>query len=190
MSGNYKLSDVKRQEKYSLAYIGAISSVAGYSVDDVEVDEDSIDFTINQRADSESDGEDYPLIEGLKVQLKCTFAHQPNPNTNSIHLTISRKNYQDLIRARTVVPRILVVLYTPREFDAFLNHADFSMELLNTAHWLCLRGWESLPEGQNSIVVRVPLNQRFTVSTLRGMMDCLATTEQTEMINNCFGEES
>ncbi|MCP4417712.1 MAG: DUF4365 domain-containing protein, partial [Chloroflexi bacterium] len=144
--GNYKISDTIRQEQYSLAYVKAIASVAGYGVDDVSVDEDSIDFTINQRADPESDGEDYPLMEGLRVQLKCTYDHQPNPNTNCIHIDISRKNYQDLRRAKTAIPRILVVLYTPREFDDYLNHVDLSMELLNTAHWLSLRNWEPLPK--------------------------------------------
>lgn len=188
--GNYKISDTKRQEQYSLAYIKAIASVAGYSVDDVSVDEDSIDLTINQRADPNSDGEDYPLLEGLRVQLKCTYSHQPNPETNCIHIDISRKNYQDLRRPKTVIPRILVVLYTPREFDGYLRHIDLSMELLNTAHWLSLQGWEPLPEGQNSKTVQVPLNQKFTVSSLRQMMDCLAIAESSNMSEICFGGDS
>ena len=188
--GNYKISDTKRQEQYSLAYIRAIASVAGYSIDDVSVDEDSIDFTINQRADPESDGEDYPLTEGLRVQLKCTYNHQPNPNTNCIHIGISRKNYQDLRREKITVPRILVVLYTPQVFDESVNHGELSMELSNTAHWLSLRGWASLQKGQQSTTVRVPMHQKFTVSWLRQVMDCLAITEPSEIFDKCFGESS
>lgn len=183
--GNYRISDTERQNQYSIAYIQAISSVAGYSVEEIRVDQDSVDVTLTQRGDRESDGEEYPLREGLKIQLKCTHQHQPR--NGLIHFPLSRKNYNDLRRLRVVATRLLIVLYTPPGFENFIQERDNDTILANTAHWLSLKGMPTIPAGQNSVTVRVPIAQRFTTTWLGKAMDCIATVEADMQIDSFFG---
>lgn len=161
----------KRQEMFSVAYISAVVAAAGYSVDDVKLDEDSIDVTIKQRGNSK-DPNDYPVCSTLSIQLKCTYAHKPN-NDNCIHFPLSKKNHNDLCRAHVAIPAILVVLYIPSNDESdWLVEQDEAMLLKNTAHWISLRGRTPITDTQTTVLI--PIEQRFSVDSLRQIMNRLA----------------
>lgn len=158
----------RQQEQFSIAYIHSIASVAGYGVEEIRVDVDSVDLTITQYGDAET----YPLIEGLKVQLKCTYAHIPDTGKGHLSFPISIKNYNDL-RRKSLNPRVLVVLHVPRNIDLWLGHSEDSIVLNHCAYWTSLREWPDTDNAEN-ITIDLPLSQRFTVSELKGLMEILA----------------
>src|SRR5262245_53491513 len=105
-----------QQEQFSIAWVHSIASAAGYAVEGVRVDIDCVDVTITQFGK----WNDYPQIEGLKVQLKCTYSH--TPKEDGIHYPLKIKNYDDL-RRKCLNPRILVVLHVPETVDEWIKHA-------------------------------------------------------------------
>jgi hypothetical protein len=170
--GRFTIPPTIQQEQFSIAYVRAIASVAGYSIDKPEVDTDSIDLAIVQCGDDEF----YPDIERLHVQLKCTYTHVPNEEQGCIKFPLKIKNYNDL-RRNCAIPRILVVVHTPREVHGWLTHSEDSLSLYHSAYWVSLRNAPAT-ENQDSVTIDVPLNQKFTVDELSSIMNLLAMGEK------------
>lgn len=160
---DYCLHTSKRQEQYSIAWILSLAAASGYSLEEIRVDVDSVDATLKQKPD----GLEAPDIDRLDVQLKCTYAHNPNENTFPFPLEI--KNYDDLRRTKLTVPRILVVLHVPPEPGAWIEFDPHGLTLRNCAYWACLR---ALPATTNKtkVVVHIPVAQRLNVETLTQLM--------------------
>jgi hypothetical protein len=156
----------QQQEQFSIAYVHSIASAAGYGIEEVRVDIDSIDLTITQYGQDNA----YPLIEGLRVQLKCTYAYKPR--SDGIHFPLRVKNYNDL-RRDCLNPRILVVLYTPKEVGNWLEHSDNYLSLYHCAYWKSLRGKPPTKSSDN-VTITIPKSQQFTVDALLQIMDLLA----------------
>lgn len=168
----FTMSLAQQQEQFSLAFIRAIAAVAGYSVEEVNVDIDSIDLTIMQYGNNES----YPEIEGLRVQLKCTYRHVPDSGRGCIAFPLSLKNYNDL-RRKGVNPRILVVVHVPGDVNSWMTEADDCLTLYHAAYWVSLRGRDAVDNIDN-ITVEVPLAQKFTVAALKQIMNLIANGER------------
>lgn len=171
----YAYSKVKRQEQFGYGYVRSIVSAAGYKFSVVnDIDEDSVDFQISQKANSV----EYPRIQNLMVQMKCTYDKKPSRD-GFLHYPLSAKNYDDL-RANRGEPFILVVLCIPTEDEAeWLVESDNSMALHNVAYWMSLRGYPTLPESttdynNRTTTVQIPEKQRFNVNGLIEIMDTLA----------------
>ena len=159
-------SDEDCQEFFSEAYIAAISAVAGFSFEYKKVDRNSIDVFITQRID----GNNCPQIEELKIQLKCTYAHTPQNGVLTYPLKI--KNYNDLRQESLLIPRILVVVYTPNlPRINWLQHNNNHLILKYEAFWVSLRGRGSVT---NTTTININLKQKFTVSSLQALMDSIA----------------
>jgi hypothetical protein len=112
-------------------------------------------------------GDNYPLIEGLRIQLKCTYAHEPK--ANGIHYPLSKKNYDDL-RRNCLYPRILIVVYVPRNVNNWLKHSDNFLSLYHSAYWVSLHGQPS--KDTDTVTIRVA--QEFTVEELVRIMNLIA----------------
>lgn len=163
----YAIPPTLQQEEFSRAYVAAIASAAGYSVERRSVDVDHVDLSIHQR------GTDVfvPLIAQLEVQLKCTYAHSPQNGTLSYPLDISA--YNKLRKKHIHYRRILVVVHVPRDVTQWVAIDDGLIMLRHCAYWLSLC---DLPEVNNetSCTVKIPTQQRFTVNSLKLMMATLA----------------
>ena len=147
-----------QKERFSLSYIEAIASQAGYQVVEPKVDHDSIDGAIM------ADFGQRPLIH---FQAKSTS--QNLVRNDAIHFPLSRKNYDDLrIEARN--PRILVVLLMPEETSEWVRQDDNELCLRHCAYWRCLEGQ---PDRSNttSITVEVPLANAFSSEQLTALME-------------------
>lgn len=172
----YEYNLDKRQEQFSVAYIKAIASVAGYKVSPLNpMDEDSEDIQIHQRRNNYDD--DRPFYSILRVQAKCTSV---KPSRDGfVHYRIPLKNYDDL-RPKTGDPFLLVVLCVPSQNESdWLKESRDHMVLYNKAYWLSLRGFDRIPDNdtprsKRKTTVLVPTGQLLDVNGLVTIMDMLA----------------
>jgi Domain of unknown function (DUF4365) len=148
-----------QKEQYSLAYLHAVATVAGFTLLSPFVDDDSVDVTLQARG----------LIGQVRspqvqLQLKCT----KNLNGNATHWTfqLERKNYEELRPDDFQVPRILVILHVPPQPRDWLVPGDDHMRFHRRAYWTSLRGKAPLPEGQQSAMVHIPRANVFDVAGL------------------------
>ena len=155
---NFKTNLPTRQEQFSIAWLYAIASVAGYSIEHVKWDNDSVDAQIHQKGE----GEDFPIIDQISVQLKCTYT--ASPKGGQITYLISRKNYDDL-KGKRQTPRILILLQVPKGLENWLKHQDESILLKNCADWTSLSGC-SKTNNSSKVPVSIPVTQKLTVNSL------------------------
>lgn len=157
----FSFSVTSRQEAFSRAYIAAIAARVGFKVVMNGIDEDSIDFSIQQNAGLVGK----PYYSTLRVQAKCRSVLKANQD-GKIPVRISQKNYDDL-RAETGDINILAVLRVPSQDEvSWINEKPDSMELFNVAYWLSLRGMPAWPSSNKKPrdrigTVHIPPNQKL-----------------------------
>lgn len=157
------LHPTQQKEQFSLAFIRAVTSVAGYNINRQEVDHDSIDIGVcGTRRDGGS-----RKAPHLGIQAKCT----ETDNTTGEFCTydLSLKNYDDLRATEVHIPAILVLVCVPQDITHWLVDTPEQTALRRCAYWLSLRGH---PQSENETSQRVylPRSQRFTVNALREIM--------------------
>mgnify|MGYP000662724646 CR=1 FL=1 len=167
---SFHFSKTSLQQQFSIAYVHAISTVAGYSLEEIRLDEDSVDCSIMQRGDDKT----FPLFESLRVQLKCTYAH--HPDGEYLTYPLSLKNYNDL-RRHCMNPRILIVVHTPENCEHWIQQNENSITLNHLAYWVSLKG---MPDTSNTttVSIKIPTSQIITIETLRNLMNKLANGEE------------
>jgi hypothetical protein len=151
----------QQKELFSQAYVRAVAAVAGFSVDRLELDFNSIDLQITAGS-----GEESVSFPELKLQLKCTS--RDVIDGDRIRFALKVKNYNDL-RKNVLVPRILVVVLVPDCLEDWLQQSEAEMCMRNCAYWMSLRG---MPETQNTatVTVALPRSNQFTVQALKSMI--------------------
>jgi Domain of unknown function (DUF4365) len=159
----------QRKEQFSLAYIHAVVSVAGYALSDPRVDDDSIDVTILSR---QKDGR--VSSPRLDVQVKCTSSHQPSGGQLTYPLPI--KNYRDLIEDNLAVPRLLIVVCVPENGADWIHQTTERLEMRRCGYWLSLRGMEP-SASTTTCSVRLPETNIFSVEQITQIMTTLAQGE-------------
>lgn len=167
---NYKFPPTVLQEEFSIAWLHAIASAAGYAYELTRVDFDGIDATIKQR----SNGANIPNQEALAVQLKCTYSC--TPRNGNLRYPLKSESYNRLSGKR-VNPRILVVLHVPRKSSDWLKHGKNQIVLRNCAYWTTLQD-ESQTNNKTSVTVPIPTTQQLTVGELTKLMNQLAKDGQ------------
>ncbi len=155
----------QQKELFSKAYVRAVAAVAGFSVSQPEVDDDSIDLKIVARG-----GEGVVFSPELNLQLKCTS--RDVLDGQFIRYPVRIKNYRDLI-VNSQVPRLLVVVLVPENLENWLQQSEDEMCMRYCAYWVSLRG---LPERLNTANVTVELSRsnQFTVEALKSIMQRLS----------------
>ena len=159
----------QQQEQFSVAYVHAIASAAGYGLSKPYVDDDSIDLSIHQRGRSGT-----IRSPRLDLQLKCLLRDQ-EINSEGIKYALKRKNYDDLIPTDFTTPRILVILVAPcLPNDWVSQQSDRATILKYCAYWLSLRGMEPTTNSTNKTVY-IPQKNRFTVDKLSELMQIVGS---------------
>lgn len=160
--------DVSRQkEQFSIAYLRAITAVAGFSVGSCEVDDDSVDVTIGSTG-----GAGTIRSPKIDVQLKCTERNVLK--SDGVHFALKRKNFDDLRQPNVMIPRILVVLLVPPDLTEWLAETpEHCICLHRCAWWRSLLG-EPDRSGVDKPTVVLPRDRMFTVASLRAMMQTVA----------------
>lgn len=99
------------KERFSLAYIGAVASRAGYYIVEPRVDQDSVDGTLMG---------DIGRRPRIDFQAKATA--QDILRESHLAFPLPVKNYNDL-RADTRTPRILIVVLIPGDSSKWLSQS-------------------------------------------------------------------
>lgn len=163
-------NDIK--EELSLAYVRAIASRAGFSIEEIRKDRDSVDLKVCARGLL---AEDAVLTSPeLAIQLKATVL-EPLPS-DEFSFVLSRKNYDDL-SAPSLVPRILVVFVLPEDERQWLSLTEESLILRRCAYWLSLRG-AAPTSNETSQTVRLSRGRTFDLDTLRDLLRKVAREEE------------
>ena len=152
-----------QKSRFSLSYIEAVASHAGFQFEEVKVDRDSVDGTLKA---------DFGKRPRIEFQAKATA--RDVVRQSYIHFPLPVKNYNDL-RGEAINPRILIVLIMPEEIREWVTQTDEELCLRNCAYWLSLAG-EPETSNQHSVTVYVPLGNVFNSAELTGMM---GRTERT-----------
>jgi hypothetical protein len=151
----------QQKELFSKAYVRAVAAVAGFSVDRLELDFNSIDLQITAGS-----GDGSICFPELKLQLKCTSRDVIDGDW--IRFPLKVKNYNDL-RRNVLVPRILVVVLVPDNLEDWVQQSEAEMCMRYCGYWMSLRG---MSETQNTaaVTVSLPRSNQFTVQTLKSMI--------------------
>jgi hypothetical protein len=156
------LSVSAAQEQVSKAFILAMASLAGCSVAEPKPDDDSIDWTLSCRL--------APRRPKLDLQVKST--NDGTGTEGAIHYPLKRKNYDELILADLLTPRLLVLVVVPPDPLAWLTASPEALVLRHCAYWVSLRGLPAT-DNETSVTVQVPRANLFDVSALMGLMQML-----------------
>lgn len=156
------LSVSAAQEQFSKAFILAMASLAGCSVAEPKPDDDSIDWTLSCRL--------APRRPKLDLQVKST--NDGTGTEAAIHYPLKRKNYDELILADLLTPRLLVLVVVPPDPLAWLTASPEALVLRHCAYWVSLRGLPAT-DNETSVTVQVPRANLFDVSALTGLMQMM-----------------
>ncbi|NJL78077.1 MAG: DUF4365 domain-containing protein [Richelia sp. RM2_1_2] len=158
-----------QKEEFSYAYIYAVVSAAGYScqIASRPMDIGGIDIIISGE---EKEFTLYP--PRLEVQVKSTSTAVID--NEFVRYPLKLKNYNELRKSKTLVPKILVVVLLPDNPEEWVNQSEEELCLRRCGYWLSLKGQ---PETQNreSVTVYLPCQQLFTVSAVKNIMDTIET---------------
>ena len=159
-----ELMDLNTQKsRFSLAYIEAVASHAGFQVEEVVVDRDSIDGILKA---------DFGRRPRIEFQAKATA--RDVVRDGYVRFPLPVKNYNDL-RLEAINPRILIVAILPPEIEDWVNQTEDELCLRHCAYWLSLRDKPATTNAQ-SVTVPVPLSNVFGSAQLTDMMQ---RTERT-----------
>lgn len=155
-------NDVK--EELSLAYVHAIASRAGFAVETIHKDRDSIDIKIMARGKLDEDA----TLESpeLAVQVKAT--QRDIGNGEPLYFDLPAGNYADLIK-RTLVPRVLIVLFLPEDVGQWVTVTADSLVMRRSAFWLSLLG-QPASTNKTSQRVHLPEGQALSPEVLKSLL--------------------
>ena len=166
------LSENDIMEELSLAYVRAVVSRAGYAVEEVRRDRDSIDLHIHARGQIAPATLHSPV---LGVQLKSTKLDPPVAPAATFPFDLKVKNYSDLI-APSMIPRILVVFSMPEDREQWLACSEDALVLRRAAYWCSLAGFAST-SNTATVRVQVPRAQVFDGAAVASLLVRVARQE-------------
>ncbi|MEM6404911.1 MAG: DUF4365 domain-containing protein [Cyanobacteria bacterium P01_D01_bin.116] len=158
-----------QKEEFSYAYIYAVVSAAGYSfqIANRPLDIGGIDIIIS------GEEKEYSLYPPrLEVQVKSTSTAVID--NEFIRYPLKLKNYNELRKSKTLVPKILVIILLPDNPQEWVNQSEEELCLRRCGYWLSLKGQ---PETQNveSVTVYLPRQQLFTADAVKNIMEQIET---------------
>lgn len=163
------------KQEVSYVYLHALVTRLGYSLERPCIDMDSVDATICAKG-KVTGSKGIILSPKIDVQLKAT---EQECSEDPITFSISKKNYDDL-RQRTMVPKILILLFLPVKREWF----DFDLEkilLYGKGYWMSLKGMNT-SENQSSVTIHLPQSQRLTVDIIHQWMIAAANREELDYV--------
>jgi len=151
----------QRKEQFSYAYVHAVASAAGFSIGNVNVDDDSVDMKIS------ANRKFHVSAPELNVQLKCKSGVDRSKSSFPYPLKI--KNYEDLRGTDVIVPRILVVVCVPDDVTTWLDQQPDHLTMYHCGYWHSLRN-EGASTNVETVTVHIDTGKAFTVPELTRLM--------------------
>jgi hypothetical protein len=157
-----------QKEDFSYAYIYAVTSSMGYSLQSAtrKLDDSGIDATITVPGKINS-----KRLPRFDVQIKSTS--QDILKDKFIKYRLTAKNYEELRENDPFVPQLLIVVLIPDNVNNWLTQTEEFLCLKRCAYWLSLRGHPPL-EQQTTITVEIPRQNIFSPNALKIIMERIA----------------
>lgn len=168
------ISDLDVESELSYAYLHAVASHAGASCSIANRHQDNagVDALLTAWGPFPSGG--YLNEVDLKIQLKATIK-EPVVQKDCLSYSFAGINQYNDLRCDTVaIPRILVVLFLPRDKRTWLTHTEDALSLCKCAYWVSLRDAPPSFNGKTQTVY-LPKVQKFDVPNLEGLFDSIAS---------------
>jgi Domain of unknown function (DUF4365) len=171
------LSSIETESELSYAYLHAVAAQAGMSCEASGRHADNMGIDAIVRA-SEIFAKDSILTDlALDVQLKATIKDQTTKD-NKISYSLKGVKRYDKLRIKTVnPPKIMVVLFLPRERKEWLKWSKNELAMQKCAWWVSLRG-AAATNNDSGQTVYLPEDQFFHSEGLRDIMTCLSREEE------------
>ncbi|GJO02369.1 hypothetical protein NJB18091_37220 [Mycobacterium marinum] len=156
------VSEMKQQ--LSIAYIQMVIAAAGCTAVSFATDYDGVDCGIKSSVEY-----GYKLGPQLDVQLKCTS--QDVVGAEHVSWKIDKRTHHYVSSPKRSNPAVLAVLVVPADHCAWLNVDEERLLTESIMYWTPGCDLPALPDGQESITVKIPRENRFTRETLLGIME-------------------
>lgn len=165
-----QLFDSNCREQISIAYVQAVVTAARCKLEEIRIDDETVDAVIRQDAE-------HPLYDGasLDIQLKCTS--QNVLRRDSVAKKLSRRHYDKLRNPKRPFPRILVVMIVPLELESWISQDEEGLRLVGCAYWDDLKNKPT--KITNEVTVRPPRKNIFCVEQLLGILGRIGSGEMT-----------
>ena len=153
------LTSADQEEALSRACVAVVVARAGYTLATPNFDRDGVDIQL---------GAGGSMRPNLDIQLKATI-RLGEGGRDAFRYPLRRRNY-DLLRVRSQVPRILVVLDLPEDKSQWVSISTEELVMKRCAYWADIADF---PETTNTetITVTIKKQNRFDVENLRQLMD-------------------
>lgn len=170
------LSDKNIESELSYAYLHAVAAHAGVacSLSSRHLDNAGVDASLTGWGPFPNGG--YREEITINVQLKATISEPSNVGTSFSYSLDGIQRYDGLRTDAISVPRILVVLFLPRDKNNWISHNDNALSLHNCAYWTSLRGAPA-SSNETAQTVYLPKHQKFDVSGLISLMAAISRNE-------------
>ncbi|MBE9197755.1 DUF4365 domain-containing protein [Nodularia sp. LEGE 06071] len=154
-----------QKEEFSYAYIQAVASVAGYTVELKRraMDNAGVDVTIEVPGEI---GE--TLFPKFDAQVKCT-ASQNIFHSSYIKFPLEIKNYQKLRHENPLTPQLLIVVLVPADVNGWMNISEEETLMKKCGYWISLKG-RPITNNTTTITIDIPRTNLFTPSALSLIM--------------------
>lgn len=170
------LSPENIESELSYAYLHAVASHAGVGCRAATRHEDNTGVDAQLVGWGPFPGGGFRTEIDLKVQLKATVAEPVERNGLLSYSLRGINQYNDLRSEAVSTPRILVVLFLPRNSDEWLAHTEDALLLRKCAYWVSLRG-ASPSANDSGQTVYLPRAQRFDSAGITSLMSSLSRGE-------------
>lgn len=171
------LPPIEIESELSYAYLHAVAAKAGMSCEcsGRHVDKLGVDATVT--AAEQFTPESVLTDLTLAIQLKATIAASSEKNGRLSYFIKEVKKYDKLRTSAVSIPRILVVLFLPKDAADWMHQTEEQLSIKKCAWWVSLRG---APETDNDsgVTVYLPRTQVFNVQSLRDIMTRLSKQEE------------
>ena len=144
-----------QKEQFSLAFVHAVASCAGFQVEIPSKDRNSVDGRVLS---------DTEIIE---FQAKATS--QQIEREGIVRFPLPVKNYDDLRNPRSMALRLLVVVQMPDDPEEWLDQTDEQLCLSGRGVWQTLRGADD-SQNTTSVTIPIPGSNRFDCEGLVALM--------------------
>ncbi|MDY7229403.1 DUF4365 domain-containing protein [Hyalangium rubrum] len=160
----------QQKEEISKAYVHAVAARCGFAVGQWSQDQGCVDVSIGASGALGGGTLEDPRID---LQLKCT-SDAGHVREDHIAWQLSRSHY-DKLRARSSVPKLLVVLVLPEREAEWMRHSVEALIIKRCAYWLSMSGMPAV--SSESRVVQLPRTNLFSPEQLNAMMERVSRGE-------------
>ena len=154
------------KEKFSLAFVRSIILTAGCMVQEPDIDNDKVYFTLRpQKRGPNKNGVRAPLVD---VQLKSTTKLKFDGTDFLYDLDVD--TYNDLADVARMAPCYLFVLTLPKKQSDWVNASAEQLGLRHQVLWYPMTGVESSSNSETQRV-RIPKANRLTPDAVNQIVE-------------------